>query len=91
MRSLHIEEIGVTFISFLHINPTPPQPFLSVEFSVSLSSILTSAIKAGWMLHRRSASKGQLTHSDDITATFSQMVYIGFPTTKASAIPGSEI
>ena len=36
--------------------PPPPQPFLRVDFSVSLLSVLTSAVKAGWILHNRSAS-----------------------------------
>ena len=31
MRSLDIEGIGVAFISFFQINPTPPQPFLRVD------------------------------------------------------------
>ena len=56
MRSLDIEGIGVAFISFFQINPTLLQPFLRVDFSVSLSSVLTSAVKAGWILHNRSAS-----------------------------------
>ena len=56
MRSLDIEGIGVAFISFFQINPILPQPFLRVDFSVSLLSVLTSAVKAGLILHNQSAS-----------------------------------
>ena len=91
MRSLDIKEIAVALISFLHINPTPPQPLLRVAFSVSRSSIFISAVKAGWMLHRRSASKGQSQCSLTAMMSHPQLVYVGFPTAKASTIPGGEI
>lgn len=94
IRSLDIEEIGVALSSFFQISPTPPQLFLKLELSVSLSSVLISAVKAGWMLHRRSASKGQSQcslHGNDITATFSQLVYIWFSTLETSAIPSDQI